>query len=104
MARRRNISKQTKKILATLVIAPDAWWHGYDLCKQTGIKSGTLYPILIRLSDQEYLISEWREADPPGRPPRHVYRLSKTGVALAHSLEATDRVKTGPTSPLGVAS
>lgn len=101
MARRRIISKQTKQVLGTLFATPDIWWHGYELCKQTGLKSGTLYPILMRLDDQEYLNSEWRVADPPGRPPRHVYRLSKTGIALANSLKTTDRIIPKSLKPVG---
>lgn len=92
MTRQRSPSKQTKRVLKTLYDAPNVWWHGYELCKQTGLKSGTVYPILMRLSDQGYLNSEWRMEDAAGKPPRHVYRLSSTGKSLAQSLEATEKV------------
>jgi len=62
---------------------PLAWRHGYELLKATGLKSGTLYPLLMRLSDQSLLASEWREPEKPGKPPRHVYRLTPDGLALA---------------------
>jgi DNA-binding PadR family transcriptional regulator len=61
------------------------WRHGYDLCREAGVKSGTLYPMLIRLADQGLLDAEWREAEKPGRPPRHAYRLTPKGLALARS-------------------
>jgi len=83
MSRQRNNSKQTRVLLATLLNTPDIWWHGYDLSKETGLKSGTLYPTLMRLKEQGLLVSEWREPTQPGRPPRHVYQLSVTGLALA---------------------
>lgn len=83
MARAPNISRQTRLALSTLSGQPQAWRHGYDLCKETGLKSGTLYPLLIRLSDQGLLESEWRQPLEPGRPPRHVYRLTAAGAALA---------------------
>jgi DNA-binding PadR family transcriptional regulator len=64
------------------------WRHGYDLLTETQLKSGTLYPLLIRLADDGLLESEWRPPVPPARAPRHVYRLSPSGRAFAHSLSA----------------
>ncbi len=83
MARRSNISPQTRTVLSVLATQPQAWRHGYDLSKETGLASGTLYPLLIRLADQGLLETEWRPALQPGRPPRHAYRLTGAGVALA---------------------
>ena len=61
----------------------DAWQHGYDLCRQTGIKSGTLYPLLVRLAAQGHLEAEWQVPTEPGRPARHAYRLTASGRRLA---------------------
>src|ERR1700730_10123583 len=83
MALVRKCSRQTLALLAALMEQPRTWQHGYQLSKRTGLKSGTLYPILIRLSDQGLLDSRWQDAERPGRPPRHVYRLTATGLALA---------------------
>ena len=79
----RKCSRQTLALLASLMEQPRTWRHGYELSKETGLKSGTLYPILVRLSDQGFLDSRWKDAERPGRPPRHVYRLTATGLALA---------------------
>ena len=79
----RKCSRQTLALLAALLEQPRAWQHGYELSKATGLKSGTLYPILIRLSDQGFLDSRWKDSEQPGRPPRHVYRLTASGLALA---------------------
>ena len=79
----RKCSPQTLALLAALMDQPRAWQHGYELSKATNLKSGTLYPILIRLSDQGFLDSRWKDAEQPGRPPRHVYRLTANGLALA---------------------
>ena len=79
----RKCSPQTLTLLAALMERPRAWQHGYELSKATNLKSGTLYPILIRLSDQGFLDSRWKDAEQPGRPPRHVYRLTANGLALA---------------------
>jgi DNA-binding PadR family transcriptional regulator len=83
MTRAPNISRQTRGVLAALLAQPQAWRYGYDLSKETGLKSGTLYPLLIRLSDQGLLEAEWRQPLQPGRPPRHAYRLTDKGAALA---------------------
>src|ERR1700730_16597333 len=79
----RKCSRQTLALLSALLERPRTWQHGYELSKAAGIKSGALYPILIRLSDQGLLNSRWKDAERPGRPPRHVYRLTATGLALA---------------------
>jgi len=83
MGRRPIFSSQTDRLLAVLMKEPQLWQHGYALMKQTGLQSGTLYPVLVRLSDQGLLEAEWRDADKPGRPPRHVYRLTPAGLAFA---------------------
>jgi DNA-binding PadR family transcriptional regulator len=72
---------------------PLVWQHGYTLMKQTDLKSGTLYPILLRLCDQGLLEAEWREAETAGKPPRHVYRLTSTGLAFAREQIAPARRK-----------
>jgi DNA-binding PadR family transcriptional regulator len=83
MARTRRPSRQTAEILAALAADPSAWRHGYGLGLEVGLRSGSLYPILVRLSDRGLLESRW-EADPPaGRPPRHLYRLTATGLEYA---------------------
>ena len=89
MARRSNISPQTRRVLAALAQQPQAWRHGYDLSRETGVKAGTLYPLLMRLTDQGLLDSEWRQPLEPGRPPRHAYRLTDSGVTLA-AAQATE--------------
>jgi PadR family transcriptional regulator PadR len=65
---------------------PRSWQHGYELSKLTGLTSGTLYPLLIRLDDQGLLESRWQEPERAGRPPRHAYRLTTTGLELARSV------------------
>jgi len=86
MDRRPRISKQMRLLLQELLGEPQAWRHGYDLSQATGIKSGTLYPLLMRLQEQGFLQSRWEEPEREGRPPRHAYCLTTNGVALAKSL------------------
>lgn len=83
MTRDRKCSEQTLALLAALTEQPRLWRHGYDLCGETGLKSGTLYPILMRLSDRGLLDSKWLPHERTGRPPRHMYRLTAPGIAFA---------------------
>ena len=86
MPRRPNSSPQTLKLLDALLERPGIWYHGYDLSRRTGLRSGTLYPILLRLADQGLLESRWEGPERPGRPPRHVYRLTTAGAEVAAAL------------------
>lgn len=86
MQRNRAPSEQTTTVLLALAEDPSAWRHGYDLCQQTGLKAGTIYPILIRLADRGLLETTWESEIPAGRPPRHLYRLTEAGVELANEL------------------
>jgi PadR family transcriptional regulator, regulatory protein PadR len=85
MARGSGFSAQTLLVLAALSGAPSDWRHGYDLARETGLKSGTLYPILVRLADRGLMEARWEEGRPAGRPPRHLYRLSNDGLARAQA-------------------
>jgi DNA-binding PadR family transcriptional regulator len=80
---RSEFSAQTLSVLAALCQEPSQWQHGYALAKQTGLKSGTLYPILIRLADRDLVEACWQDEPAPGRPRRHLYRLTAAGLASA---------------------
>lgn len=70
-------------LLDSLSAQRQQWRHGYDLMKETGLSSGTLYPLLMRMTDQGLVEAEWRDPAQPGRPARHAYRLTAAGLALA---------------------
>jgi DNA-binding PadR family transcriptional regulator len=86
MARTANISSQTRGVLAILAAQSGAWRYGYEISRLTGLKSGTLYPLLNRLHEQQLVDSTWMLSPEPGRPARHIYRLTKPGLALARRL------------------
>ena len=83
MVRNRRPSKQMLALMSVLADGAQQWRHGYDLMKTTGILSGTLYPLLMRMTEQGLVEAEWREPEQPGRPARHAYRLTVDGLALA---------------------
>jgi PadR family transcriptional regulator, regulatory protein PadR len=89
MTRRTSFSAQTLTLLAALAAGPPDWRHGYDLARETGLKSGTLYPILVRLADRAIVEACWEEGQPAGRPRRHLYRLTSDGLAVATAALAT---------------
>jgi PadR family transcriptional regulator PadR len=74
-------------LLGALSIRAQQWRHGYDLMKETGLQSGTLYPLLMRMTDQGLVDAQWCEPERPGRPARHAYRLTAAGIAFAHEME-----------------
>ena len=84
----RRPSPQTQAVLAELLRAPDQWHYGFTLAKATGQPSGTLYPILARLSDGGLLESRWEPNPQEGRPARHLYRLTAAGQAYARTAAA----------------
>ena len=83
MRSRSEFSAQSLSVLSALCEEQSQWRHGYALAGQTGLKSGTLYPILIRLADRGLVEACWQEEPTPGRPRRHLYRLTADGLASA---------------------
>jgi PadR family transcriptional regulator PadR len=106
---RSEFSAQTLSVLAALCAQPSHWQHGYALARQTGLKSGTLYPILIRLADRGLVEACWQDEPAPGRPRRHLYRLTAGGLAtatgaLAAAARPAGQPGTGARSGRGVAA
>jgi PadR family transcriptional regulator PadR len=100
-----EFSAQTLSVLSALCEEPSQWRHGYALAGQTGLKSGTLYPILIRLADRGLVEACWQEEPAPGRPRRHLYRLTAAGLASASGALASASEALGSASEaLGSAS
>lgn len=93
MQRNRPPSRQTLAVLEAIATARQEWSYGLELSKATGLKSGSLYPILIRLDERGLLESCWLEPERPGRPPRHGYRITKAGL---RALDEAKRVRTVP--------
>ena len=97
MQRNRPPSPQTVKVLRALAADPARWRYGYDLATEVHLKSGSLYPILVRLADRGLLETSW-EPSVDSRPPRHLYRLTGAGREFVAALTAThsDRAAAHP--------
>lgn len=79
-----RLSPQTLLVLDSFSQKPARWRYGYLLSRETGLKSGTLYPILMRLAKHGLLETRWEQTE-QGVPPRHTYRLTSKGTELAKS-------------------
>ena len=69
------------KTLEVFLNEPTKKFSGLDICNKTGLKSGTVYPLLIGMEEKGWLVSEWEDIDPEveKRPKRHFYSLSEKG-------------------------
>jgi DNA-binding PadR family transcriptional regulator len=67
-------------VLGELVADPSTGRYGFELARATGLASGTLYPILMRLEERGLLEARWEFAE---NRPRHVYRLTAEGLRVA---------------------
>jgi PadR family transcriptional regulator, regulatory protein PadR len=80
-----RLTTQTLTVLGAMLSAPEADWYGLSLSKCSGLKPGTIYPILDRLLKLGWLERRWEDIDPvaKGRPKRRLYRLTATGAPAA---------------------
>jgi DNA-binding PadR family transcriptional regulator len=87
MQRSRPPSPQAVSVLRALAAEPARWRYGYDLVTEVHLKSGSLYPILVRLADRGLLETSW-DPSVDSRPPRHMYRLTGAGRDFVAALSA----------------
>jgi PadR family transcriptional regulator, regulatory protein PadR len=79
-----RLSPQTLLVIDAFLDQAEEWKYGYDLSRVTGLKSGTLYPILMRMAERRLLETQW-ETGEPGKPPRHMYRFTPEGLRFARA-------------------
>ena len=87
--RKRRLSNETARVLEFIVDRPEREHYGRDLIKETGISSGSLYPILHRLAERDLLIGRWEELDAATaekRRPRRLYRFNTDQMREAEHL------------------
>ena len=75
----KRLTRATSRTLSAFLEAPRSWHYGYDLMKIADLSSGTLYPLLARLTEDGWLESRWEESEFRGKPRRQLYRLTATG-------------------------
>jgi PadR family transcriptional regulator PadR len=56
--------------------------YGFSIMEMTGLPSGTVYPAMRRMEEDQLIRSRWERqaiADREQRPPRKYYQLTNTG-------------------------
>ena len=94
-----RLSRQTFLLLERFLDRPSASRYGYELSHETGLKSGTLYPILMRLAEYSLLETKWVTTE-DGVPPRHTYRLTSKGMELARTTFVRSRSRRTTRQPV----
>jgi PadR family transcriptional regulator, regulatory protein PadR len=69
----------TQLVLRALLSRPADPAYGLSLCEDTGLPTGTVYPILTRLERYGWIASRWEQPEEyveHGRPRRRDYQLT----------------------------
>ncbi|MEV5718036.1 PadR family transcriptional regulator [Amycolatopsis mediterranei] len=68
------------QVAMAMMADPDERHWGYSLGKDSGVRSGVLYPILRRMLDDGWVDDGWESAEEARkRPPRRYYVLTEKG-------------------------
>ena len=96
-----RLTPQTLAVVRALLVDPATARYGLDLARETGLKTGTLHPILTRLESAGWVESFWEkpsEHEDQGRPRRRYYRFTGDGAQSAR--RAVNKVATCGTAGL----
>jgi PadR family transcriptional regulator len=87
----QRVTAQTARLLEVMLSDPSRDWYGLELMDLADLHSGTAYPLLHRLQEEEWLSSTREQIDPSaaGRPRRRLYRL--TGIGQVGAEQALAR-------------
>ena len=78
-------------VAAALMSDPGGRHWGYELSRQSGIRSGVMYPVLRRMLDEGWLADGWEDQAEAGRgkrPPRRYYEVTDLGRSELGALAA----------------
>jgi DNA-binding PadR family transcriptional regulator len=90
-----RITRQTEQILKAVMSDPASDWWGSRIAPIAGLKSGTLYPALMRMERLGWLTARWEGIKPEveGRPRRRLYRLTGAGELAATEILRRQRLR-----------
>lgn len=98
----KAVTLATLKVLRVFAAEPSTNQYGLALIRASGLKGGSLYPILSRLENEGWIAGTWEDIDEQsaGRRRRRYYRLTTKGQAeaLAVLAETVGRLAIGPIS------
>lgn len=87
MHRPRRVTQPTLDVLAALLSSKSKVW-GLEVVRQTGLKTGTVYPILARLETFGWIRSSWEVDQKHKGPRRRLWELTQEGEVRATELIA----------------
>jgi PadR family transcriptional regulator, regulatory protein PadR len=88
----RKPSTQTRLVFQAFLDSPSEETYGFELAQVTGLPSGSIYPILDRLSDEGFVKSWWQEVETKSqRRRRRYYALTGEGRRAAQEATAEQR-------------
>lgn len=91
-----KVTNATLDVLEVLLGA-DQELYGLKIAKAAGRPTGSVFPILARLEQLGWVISEWESGDPAAKGPRRrFYRLSGVGLPEAQDLVSRRRPHRSP--------
>jgi len=88
----QRVTNQTIKVLSALLEIGEPVW-GLELVRLTGLMTGTVYPILERLEEANWLISNWEVQNERSGPRRRLYELTGEGKIGASELIESEQLK-----------
>jgi PadR family transcriptional regulator len=101
-----RITVPLRIVLGTLLEHASREVYGLELAAATGLKSGSLYPVLARLERAGWVSSRWEENPPEalGRPRRRFYQLTAAGATRASAVLASTPTQLAKRLQLGTES
>ncbi|MGV9600716.1 PadR family transcriptional regulator [Streptosporangium sandarakinum] len=73
--------------------------HGWAIAKMTKRSGPTIYGVIDRLEDAEWISGRWEDNPQPNKPRRKLYTLTPTGAVEARSILAQRRPAASRTRP-----
>jgi PadR family transcriptional regulator PadR len=98
---RRPSGQATTVVVLALAEQPATWRYGCELLAQLDLAAGSLYQVLMGLADRGLLEATWESEVPAGHLPRHRYRLTGPGRAVAETLAAQPPLPANPAPAVG---
>jgi PadR family transcriptional regulator PadR len=87
MGPRIRLTLQTLQVLRALLDDPAGEHYGLEISKESGLPTGSIYPILARMEASGLVTSAWEDIDEAAakRRRRRYYRLTSEGLEFARS-------------------
>lgn len=94
-----RLTLQTLRVLRVLLDDPAGEHYGLEISKESGLPTGSIYPILARMEVSGLVSSAWEDIDEAAakRRRRRYYRLTSDGLEFAYTEVANAARSLAPT-------